>query len=53
MSISGLLLLDEVTAFVAALHELSRQLGGTFVGSITNGKPDHSRSDDLLAEWKR
>jgi hypothetical protein len=52
---------DEATALVNALRDFSREqnlafeleLGGRFVGAITDGEMDRSLAEGLRGEWKR
>jgi hypothetical protein len=53
--------LDEVTALVGALRDFSHEhslafemeLGGTFVGAITDGEMDRSLAEGPLGGWRR
>jgi len=52
---------NEVTELINAIQEFSREqhlefefeLGGTFVGAMTDGNMDRSLAQGLLGEWKR
>lgn len=53
--------LEEVTWLIEALRQLSAEHGlaiefeldGTFVGSVEDGRIDHTLSEGLLGEWRK